>query len=110
MIRVLFPGSARIAALSLALCATPYLGLRLYLAIGMHGSDTEVALPQPWILAGLFAVGVLVPVAGVLWTVRWVLRDRLQYRLSGLLGAYAAFVLLFASSYAIVQASGGGVA
>jgi len=96
---------ARIAALTLGLCTAPYLGLRLYLSVGMHGSALEAAVPEPWILAGLFSLGVLVPTVGVIWTLRLVLKDQLQFRLSGLLEAYGVLIVLFASSYAIVQAS-----
>lgn len=97
---------ARIAALTFGLCAAPYLGLRIYLSQGMHDGTVAATLPPPWILIGLFVLGVIVPTAGVLWTLRWVLQDRLQFRLSGLLEAYGVLIVLFASSYAIVQASG----
>ena len=96
---------ARIAVLTFGLCGAPYLGLRFYLSAGMHGSALEPAVPEPWILWSLFLLGVLVPSAGFIWTLRWVLKDRLHFRLSGLLEAYGALIVLFASSYAIVQAS-----
>ena len=96
----------RIALLTLGLCSAPYLGLRVYLNRVMHGSSLEAAVPGGFVLGALFLLGVVVPTAGVFWTVREVVRDGLQFRLSGLLVAYAALVALFASSYAIVQASG----
>ena len=99
---------SRIAILNLALCTAPYLGLRAYLSLGMHDAAVAVAVPAPWLLGTLFALGVLVPTVGVLWTIRWVIRDRLHFRLSGLLTAYGVLILLFASSYAIVQARGVG--
>ncbi len=95
----------RIAALTFCLCAVPYLGLWVYLSVGMHGSAIEADLPERWLLVVLFILGVFVPSAGVIWIVRWVLKDQLQFRLSGLLEAYGALVFLFASAYAIVQAS-----
>ena len=93
----------RIAVLTFGLCATPYLGLRSYLALGMHETAAVATLPEPWILTGLFFLGVAVPTSGVVWTVRWVLKDGLQFQLAGLLEAYGALILLFASGYAIVQ-------
>lgn len=95
----------RIGLFTLGLCSAPYLGLRIYLTREMHGSALEATMPGSSVLGGLFLLGVVVPTAGVFWTVREVLRDGLQFRLSGLLVAYAALVALFASSYAIVQAS-----
>jgi voltage-gated potassium channel Kch len=97
---------ARIAALTFGLCAAPYLGIRLYLAAEMHEPTVEVALPDARVLSGLFVLGVIVPAAGVIWTVRWVLRDGLQFRLAGLLEAYGALIILFASSYALIQVGG----
>lgn len=99
---------ARIAVLNLALCTAPYLGLRIYLSVGMHDSSVAAALPAPWMLGTLFALGVVVPTAGVIWTLRWVIRDGLHFQLSGLLEAYGVLIVLFASSYAIVQASAVG--
>lgn len=99
---------ARIAVLNLALCTAPYLGLRVYLSLGMHDSAVSAAVPAPWLLGTLFAVGVVVPTVGVIWTLRWVVRDGLHFRLSGLLEAYGVLIVLFASSYAIVQASAVG--
>lgn len=99
---------ARIAVLNLVLCTAPYLGLRAYLQLGMHDSVVAAALPEPWLVASLFALGVMVPIFGVAWTLRWVIRDSLHFRLSGLLEAYGLLIVLFASSYAIVQASSVG--
>lgn len=104
----MFSAHARIAVLNLALCTAPYLGLRVYLSVGMHDSAVAAALPAPWLLGALFALGVVVPTAGVIWTLRWVVRDGLHFRLSGLLEAYGVLIVLFASSYAIVQASAVG--
>ena len=98
-------GQLRITLLALLLAAVPYLGLRLYLSFGMHASAAPAALPPGWLLGSLFVLGVVVPTTGVLWILRWILRDRLQFQLSGLVVAYAALILLFASSYAILQAS-----
>ena len=95
----------RVALPGLLLCTLPYLGLRAYLSFGMHGAEAVVEQPAAWMLAALFGLGVIVPTAGVAWTLRSVLRDRLHFRLSGLLEAYAVLVALFASGYAIVQAS-----
>ncbi len=95
----------KIAVLTLGLCATPYLGLRLYLALGMHDMSAEAALPEYRVLAGLFVMGVLTPIVGVVWILRRALKERLQFQLAGLLEVYAAIILIFASSYAIVQAS-----
>jgi len=96
----------RIALLTLGLCSAPYLGLRIYLTLVMHGSSLEATMPSSVVLGALFLLGVVVPTAGVFWTVREVLKDGLQFRLSGLLVAYTALIALFASGYAIVQASG----
>jgi len=98
----------RIAALNLVLCAAPYLGLRAYLTLAMHDTAVVATLPAPWLLGGLFGLGVAVPTVGVIWTVRGVVHDRLHYQLSGLLGAYGLLIVLFASSFAIVQASSVG--
>lgn len=95
----------RIAALTLAFCATPYVGLRLYLALEMHEVAATAAIPDTWILSGLFLLGVLMPTFGVVWILRRVLKDRLQFQLGGLLQVYLTLVLLFASSFAIAQAS-----
>ncbi len=84
---------------------TPYLGLLLVISLRMHGSAAEAAVPSPWILSGLFVLGVVVPCAGVIWTLRWILSGRLRFQLSALLEAYGALIVLFASSYAIAQAS-----
>lgn len=81
------------------------MGLRIYLSLVMHDSAVATARPAPWLLASLFVLGVVVPTAGVVWTLRWVIRDRLHFRLSGLLEAYGVLIVLFASSYTIVQAS-----
>ena len=96
---------ARIAALTLALCAVPYLGLRAYLVLGMHESTAAGTIPPPWAMSALFILGVFSPLVGVGWTLRWLLQGGLHLRLSGLLGAYAALILLFTSGYAIAQAS-----
>ena len=95
----------RIAAFTLALCAIPYVGLRAYLVFGMHEGTAAGTVPSPSTTSALFAFGVLSPLVGVSWTLRWVLQGGLHLRLSGLLEAYAALILLFSSGYAIVQAS-----
>lgn len=99
---------SRIALLNLALCIAPYLGLRVYLSQGLHDGVVAATVPAPWLLGSLFVLGVAVPTAGVLWTLRWVIRDPLHFRLSGLLEVYGMLIVLFASSYAIVQASAVG--
>ncbi len=96
---------ARIALFNLILCTAPYLGLRAYLSLGMHDTAVAVARPSSWLLGCLFVLGAAIPTAGVLWTLRSVVRDRLHFRLSGLLESYAVLIVLFASGYAIVQAS-----
>ncbi len=69
----------------------------------MHGGSVEATVPHASVMVWLFALGVVVPIAGVVWIVRWVLRDGLQFRLLGLLEAYGALIVLFASAYALVQ-------
>ncbi len=95
----------KIAGLTFALCATPYLGIRAYLALGMHDTVAEAALPGTAVFAGLFVLGALLPLVGVVWISRRVLRDRLHFQLTGLLAVYLALIFIFASSYAILQAS-----
>lgn len=99
---------ARIAWLNLVLCAAPYVGLRANLTLGMHSSLVTATVPPPWVLGILFALGVVIPTVGVVWTLRWALRDGLHFELASLLGVYGTLIVLFASSYAIVQASGTG--
>ena len=95
----------KIAALTLALCAVPYLGIRAYLELGMHETAVQAALPETAVFGGLFVLGALLPSVGVVWIARRVLRDRLHFQLTGLLAVYLALIFIFASSYAILQAS-----
>ncbi len=95
----------KIAGLTLGLCATPYLGIRAYLALGMHETAVHVALPTTALFGGLFVLGALLPLVGVVWIARRVLRDQLHFQLKGLLAVYLALIFIFASSYAILQAS-----
>ncbi len=96
----------RIAASSLVLCATPYLGLRLYLSAAMHEGAAPAEHPSAWLLGVLIFAGAILPGVGVALILRRLTKDRLQFRLRSLLEAYAAVILIFASGYAVLQSSG----
>lgn len=99
-------GQHRIAAITLFLCAVPYLGLRLYVSAVMHDGALLATQPSSWLLGVLLFVGAVLPGVGVALILRRLLKDRLQFHLLSLLEAYAAVILIFASGYAVLQSSG----
>ena len=96
---------ARVVPLTLMFCSIPYLWLLLYLRQGMHADEPFAALPSPWMLATLAVLGGFIPGIGLTVILRKLTQDRLRFRLRMLLEAYLSLILIFASGYAILQAS-----
>ena len=80
----------------------PYLGLLGLLAIG-HRDAAAMIRPPGASLAILAALGGLVPLAVVVFAFVRIIRDTSRFRPALLVELYAGFVLVFASSYALVQ-------
>lgn len=96
---------SRMAPLVLLFCSIPYLGMRLYLWREMHAAEPFAAAPGPWVLATMAVLGGLIPAIGLGIALRTLIRDRDRFRLRMLLEVYVSLILIFASGYAIIQAS-----
>lgn len=96
----------RVSTVTIALCLVPYLGLLLYLRFVMHATEELATVPSPALFVSLGVLGVLLPGLGLVVVFRTLVRERERFRLVLLLEAYVALVLIFASSFAILQASG----
>ena len=89
----------------LFVCLAPYISLLVYLAFGMHSIGEPASDPNPTLLFIFFAAGVPFPLCGVAIVLRRLVHQRQQFRLRMLLSSYLSLVLVFATGYAILQAS-----
>lgn len=96
----------RVSTVTIVLCLIPYLGLLVYLSFVMHATEELATVPSPTLFLSLGVLGILLPCAGLVLVFRTLVRERERFRLVLLLEAYIALVLVFASSFAILQASG----
>lgn len=92
---------------TLLLCSTPYLGLLVYLRFGMHATQQYMAVPSPLLFVLLGSFGIALPCTGLVIVLRTLVREREHFQLALLLESYAALVLVFASSFAMLQAASG---
>lgn len=91
---------------ALALAAVPYLGLRLYLSSVMHADTAMAVAPSASFLLALFAVGAVAPGIFLVVVLRRLVRESQSFELRALLEVYFSLVLVFAVTYAVLQASG----
>lgn len=99
------PLKRRISTVAMGLCLIPYLGLLAYLRLVMHATEELATTPSPWLYVALCATGVVLPCAGVTCVLARLLRERERFQLALLIESYVALVLVFASSYALLQTS-----
>ncbi|MCR9095705.1 MAG: potassium channel family protein [bacterium] len=92
--------------LALTLAAVPYLGLRLYLSSVMHAEATMAIAPNAEFLLVLFAAGAVVPAIFLAVVLRRLVRESESFELRALLEVYFSLVVVFAVTYAVLQASG----
>ena len=93
----------RVLVATLFLCLIPYASLRVYLSGAMHVTDQLYDVPGPTFLAVLVLLGAVVPACGIALVLRRLVADRNRFRLRMLLEAYGALVVIFASTYAVLQ-------
>ncbi len=83
----------------------PYGSLLIYLRFGMHSVDAASLAPHPAFLLFLFAIGVALPLCGIAIVLRRLIRQRQEFDLRMLLACYFSLVLVFATGFAVLQAS-----
>lgn len=83
----------------------PYGSLLTYLRFGMHSLDASSPAPHPAFLLFLFAIGVVMPLCGIAIVLRRLIRQRHEFRLRMLLACYFSLILVFATGFAVLQAS-----
>ncbi len=91
---------------ALTLAAVPYLGLRLYLGSVMHAEAATATAPNAAFLLVLFTAGAVVPGIFLAVVLRRLVRESESFELRALLEVYFSVVLVFAVTYAVLQASG----
>lgn len=90
---------------AVALSAIPYIGLRLYLRSVMHSEASLVAEPGGGLLFVLALLGVVLPAGFSAMVLRRLVSEREKFELGSLLQVYFSLILIFASTYAMLQAS-----
>ena len=83
----------------------PYGSIWTYLRLEMHSVDAASSAPHPSFLLFLFAIGVAMPLCGIAIVLRRLIRQRQEFRLRMLLACYFSLVLVFATGFAVLQAS-----
>ncbi len=91
-------------AFALGFAAVPYAALRGYIEWVMHADQTVAAAPGDLFLLLLLAVGAGTPAMFLVVVVRRLVAERAVFRLRELLEVYFAAVLVFAVTYAVLQA------
>jgi len=92
-------------AFALAFAVVPYAGLRLYLGGVMHAEETLAAAPSAAFLLSLLAIGAAVPAVFLAVVLRRLVAERDAFELRALLEVYFSLLLVFAVTYAVLQAS-----
>lgn len=90
----------------LAFSAIPYVGLRFYLGGVMHAEKAVALAPGTPFLLALLLIGSVAPAGFLVLVVRRLVAEKERFQLRALLEVYFALVLIFAVSYAVLQASG----
>ncbi len=91
---------------AMAFSAMPYVGLRIYLSNVMHADRLVAMVPSATFLFGLLSVGALLPAFFLVVLLRRLIAEKDAFELRGLLEIYFGLVLVFAVTYAVLQASG----
>lgn len=89
----------------LAFSAIPYVGLRFYLGGVMHANEALATAPSATFLAVLVGGGAVLPAAFLFIIVRRLIAERNEFQLRALLEVYLSVLLIFATTYAVLQAS-----
>jgi len=93
-------------AFALTLAAVPYLGLRFYLSNVMHAETAIASVPSASFLFVLFVVGAVAPAVFLVVVLRRLVHESESFELRPLIEVYFSLVLVFAVTYAVLQASG----
>jgi len=94
------------AALFTALTSSaPYLYLVGYLWIGLHGTQQEATMPGKGTFLCLAILGVALPCVGVTISVRQIVQELDRFQIRRIVETFVSLVVLFASGYALLQAS-----
>jgi len=83
----------------------PYGSLLLYMQVEMHSTQDIATVPGSAFLIILFTLGVFIPLLGVCLVLRRLLEQRKKFLLRMLLEAYFSLILIFATAFAVIQAS-----
>lgn len=83
----------------------PYLSLLGYMSASMHATENVASRPGSLFLCTLFLVGVLFPLAGTGLVLKCLVENRNEFRLRLLLESYFSLILVFATAFAVLQAS-----
>lgn len=90
---------------TLGLCLIPYGVLLLNLRLDLHGDAAVASIPSPKLFVALALLGAVLPAVGAFTIVYRLVQDRERFQLRLLLQAYFCLILIFASGYALLQAS-----
>lgn len=98
------PKMSGILRSSLLLCAVPYIGMLVYLTVGLHEVEGQMhSGPEPFTLLCLAILGGAVPGVGVFVILRNLLFHKQHFQLKGILEAYASLIAIFASWFSLLQ-------
>ena len=89
----------------LAFSAIPYIGLRFYLGGVMHADAALATVPSTTFLTILVIGGAVLPAAFLVLIVRRLIADKDEFQLRALLEVYVSVLLMFATTYAVLQTS-----
>ena len=67
---------------TLAFCFSPYLGILIYLRVGMHATTELAAAPSGWFLGILALLGIFVPSFGLIAIIKRLIQERKNFRLN----------------------------